>query len=94
MITVGMNYHVIDGKQKAFEQKFARVTEALEAAEGHDNSHLYVDVADPQSYIIISQWNDDTAFQNFIRSDAFRKVTDWGSEQILDQRPSHTVYGS
>ena len=31
MITVGMNYHVIAGKQQDFEQKFAAVLDALKA---------------------------------------------------------------
>ena len=35
MITVGMNYHVIEGKQGDFEEKFAGVVDALKAAEGH-----------------------------------------------------------
>ena len=35
MITVGMNYHVIEGKQQDFEEKFAAVIDALNAAEGH-----------------------------------------------------------
>ena len=34
MITVGMNYHVIAGKQADFEEKFATVINALRAAEG------------------------------------------------------------
>jgi hypothetical protein len=29
MITVGMNYHVIPGMQKSFEDKFAGVIDAL-----------------------------------------------------------------
>ena len=41
MITVGMNYHVIEGRQQDFEQKFAAVIDALEAAEGHTSSTLW-----------------------------------------------------
>jgi hypothetical protein len=40
MITVGMNYHVIEGKQTDFEKKFAAVINALRAAEGHGSSTL------------------------------------------------------
>ena len=29
----------------------------------------------------------------FIASDAFRKVTNWGKEEILAGRPHHEVYG-
>lgn len=92
MITVGMNYHVIEGKQQEFEEKFRAVIAALEAAEGHSQSTLWKDVADGASYLITSEWSDEQAFQEFIRSDAFRAVTNWGKEQILSGRPHHKVY--
>lgn len=92
MITVGMNYHVIDGKEQDFEDKFAAVIEALNAAEGHSHSTLWKDIADAQSYLITSEWSDEDAFGEFIRSDAFRAVTNWGKEQILSSRPQHKIY--
>ena len=92
MITVGMNYHVIEGKQQDFEEKFAAVIGALRAAEGHTSSTLWKDVADGASYLITSEWSEEEAFTSFIRSDAFRSVTDWGKEQILSGRPQHKVY--
>lgn len=92
MITVGMNYHTLAGKQAAFEEKFAAVIEALNAAEGHSTSTLWKDVADDASYLITSEWTDDQAFQDFIHSDAFREVTNWGMEQILSGRPRHKIY--
>ena len=94
MITVGMNYVVLPGKEAAFESKFKKVTDALEAAPGHDNSHLYRDVRNEQSYLIVSQWNDSKAYDDFVASDAFKSVTDWGAEHILAGRPKHQVYGS
>ena len=92
MITVGMNYHVIEGKQADFEEKFAAVIGALNAAEGHTSSTLWKDTADGASYLITSEWSDEQAFTDFIRSEAFRDVTNWGKEQILSGRPSHKVY--
>lgn len=92
MITVGMNYHTLPGKQAAFEEKFAAVTEALNAAEGHSSSTLWKDVSDGDSYLITSEWSDDQAFSDFIQSDAFREVTNWGKEQILSDRPRHKIY--
>jgi len=92
MITVGMNYHVLPGKQADFEQKFAGVIDALKAAAGHTSSTLWKDVSDDASYLITSEWSDETAFQEFIRSDSFRAVTNWGKEQILSGRPQHKVY--
>ncbi len=92
MITVGMNYHVIEGKQADFEEKFAGVLSALNAAEGHTNSTLWKDVSDQASYLITSEWSDEKAFTDFIQSQAFREVTNWGKEQILSGRPQHKIY--
>ena len=92
MITVGMNYHVIAGKQHDFEAKFAAVITALKAAPGHTSSTLWKDVADDASYLITSEWSDEEAFKAFIQSQAFRDVTNWGKEQILSGRPQHKIY--
>jgi heme-degrading monooxygenase HmoA len=83
MITVGMNYRVIEGKQQDFESKFVGVLSALRAAPGHTESTLWKDVADGASYLITSEWSDE---------EAFRDVTNWGKEQILAGRPQHKVY--
>ena len=92
MVTVGMNYHVIEGKQQEFESKFADVLGALRAAAGHTDSTLWKDVSDGASYLITSEWSDEEAFKSFIQSQAFRDVTTWGKEQILSGRPMHKVY--
>ena len=92
MITVGMNYHVLAGKQHDFEAKFAAVITALKAAPGHTSSTLWKDVADDASYLITSEWSDEEAFKAFIQSQAFRDVTNWGKEQILSGRPQHKIY--
>lgn len=92
MITVGMNYIVLSGKEKAFEQVFVAVLEKMHQMPGHDQSYLFRDVNDPQHYLIISDWGDRKAFDEFIGSDQFRSVTDWGKEQILAERPKHDYY--
>ncbi|MDZ4659695.1 MAG: antibiotic biosynthesis monooxygenase family protein [Bythopirellula sp.] len=92
MITVGMNYHVIAGKQALFEEKFTAVIGALQAAPGHDSSHLWKDVSDDASYLITSEWSEEQAFLDFIQSQAFKDVTSWGKEQILSGRPQHKIY--
>ena len=92
MITVGMNYRVIPGKQSSFEEKFNAVLGALNQAGGHTQSNLYRDVNDDSSYLIVSEWSDEQAFTDFIRSQAFRDVTNWGKEEILRDRPQHKVY--
>lgn len=92
MITVGMNYHVLPGKQSDFEQKFSAVLAALRSAAGHTNSTLWKDVSDDASYLITSEWSDEQAFMTFIQSAAFKEVTTWGKEQILSGRPQHKIY--
>ena len=92
MITIGMNYHVIEGKQADFEEKFAAVITALEAADGHTSSTLWKDVSDSASYLITSEWSEEEAFMSFIQSQAFKDVTTWGKEQILSDRPRHKIY--
>ena len=92
MITVGMDYHVIDGKQRQFEEKFRAVLTALEQADGHVQSHMYRDIDDDCSYLIVSEWSTQDAFTAFIRSEAFRAVTEWGKAEILYGRPKHYVY--
>lgn len=92
MITVGMNYHVLPGKQAEFEEKFAAVLVALRDADGHTTSTLWRDVVDEGSYLITSDWSDEAAFTGFIGSDAFRAVTDWGKAEILAGRPEHKIY--
>jgi heme-degrading monooxygenase HmoA len=94
MITVGMNYRVLEGKEREFEDKFAAVLSALQSAAGHDESHLYQDLCDRTSYLIVSQWSDEQAFREFIHSQAFKDVTNWGKEQILSDRPRHKIYKS
>ena len=92
MITIGMNYCVIPGKENEFESAFEGVANALSKAEGHEHSRLCRDCKEQNQYLIISQWSDQGAYQAFIRSDAFRNVTQWGASRILMGRPTHQMY--
>ncbi len=95
MVTIGMNYFVLPGKETVFEDACASVIQVLREAEGHEESKLFrnVEKGDPE-YLIVSRWNDEDAFRAFIRSDKFRKVTSWGAENILAGPPKHTTYGA
>ena len=92
MITIGMYYDVIAGKEGVFEEKFRAVETALRSGAGHKESFLYKRHDDPSSYLIISEWETQEAFMAFIRSEAFKAVTDWGKAEILRGRPRHHVY--
>ncbi|KMP12559.1 antibiotic biosynthesis monooxygenase [Candidatus Nitromaritima sp. SCGC AAA799-C22] len=92
MVTIGMNYKVLPGKEETFEKTCTGVIEAMAGIEGHSESFLYKDVNNGQSYLIASEWNSEDAFNEFIQSDKFKQVTNWGKESILAGRPSHKVY--
>ena len=92
MVTIGMNYEVLEGKEALLENAFSKVLPAMRSIDGHDESVLYRDVHNPRSYCIMSRWRDKAAFDAFIASDAFRAVVDWGREKVLAKRPRHEVF--
>ena len=94
MVTIGMNYNVLPGKEKAFENAFNKVVKAMGGIDGHSNTHMFCDINDRRHYLIVSEWSSKPAFDAFIASDTFNNVTNWGKEQILSGRPTHEVYGA
>ncbi len=92
MITVGMNYQVLPGKERSFEDVFKAVIAAMNGMPGHSVTRLYTDVFERGRYLIVSDWSDRAAFDAFIRSEQFRRVANWGKEQILAGRPTHDYY--
>ncbi|UCC29639.1 MAG: antibiotic biosynthesis monooxygenase [Phycisphaerales bacterium] len=93
MVTIGMNYKVIKGKEETFENAFNKVVKAMQGIEGHTRSHMFRDVNDSQHYLIMSQWSKKAAFDAFVASETFRNVANWGKEEILSDRPHHDIYG-
>src|SRR6478735_5278031 len=83
MITVGMNYQVLPEKNEVFERVFKAVLGQMQTIDGHVTTHLYRDVLDAQSYLIVSEWNNREAFDAFIASDKFKSVTNFGKDQVL-----------
>jgi heme-degrading monooxygenase HmoA len=87
-----MNYKVLPGNEATFETAFRKVIHAMRDIKGHTATRLCRDIDDPMLYVILSEWSDRDAFDRFIASDAFRNVANWGKENILAGRPSHTYY--
>lgn len=92
MITVGMFYQVVPGKQRDFETKFDGVLAVMRGQAGHVQSVLFRQVGQEDTYAILSEWESQDSFRAFIGSDLFRQVTDWGKAGILAGRPRHSVY--
>jgi len=89
-----MNYVVLPGKEETFEVAFRGVLKAMRGQPGHTESNLWKDTANPHSYLITSEWSDRAAFEAFIQSESFKKIANWGREQILAGRPRHQIYES
>ena len=93
MVTIGMNYQVLPGKEQIFEDACANVVQTMQGIDGHADSELFKSVSSKTpAYLIVSRWESEDAFDGFIASDAFKKVTNWGKENILARRPEHTTY--
>ena len=92
MVTIGMNYNVVPGKEDAFVKMFEKVLDVMHGTEGHRKSWLYHDVHNPQNFLILSEWKQRKAFDDFVTSTLFRKVTEWGRD-ILAGRPVHQIFG-
>ncbi len=92
MVTIGMNYKILPGKEEIFENAFNNVLKVMTEMEGHTSSGLYRDVNDAQNYLITSEWETEETYNVFINSDRFKGVVDWGKESILAGRPSHKMY--
>ena len=44
MVTIGMNYKVLEGKEETFEKACTGVIDAMNGIDGHEKSFLYKDV--------------------------------------------------
>ncbi len=93
MITVGMNYNIIPGKDDEFIAVFTKVMKIMKDMAGHGETHLYRNVYSEHDYLIISEWTDEAAFTAFIESDRFKNDTDWGQKNVLATQPKHEIYG-
>lgn len=92
MVTIGMNYRVLPGKESVFENAFQGVLRVMAEMPGHKESRLFREVGEERHYLITSDWSEEKAFGEFMRSEQFAKVVNWGKEEILAGRPSHTIY--
>ncbi len=94
MITVGMNYKIVPGKDDEFLAVFDKVIGIMSEMPGHTVTNIYRDVHEEHDYLIVSEWTDQSAFDSLIASDRFKGVVTWGKENVLRSRPTHEVYGT
>ncbi len=92
MTTIGMHYEAKAGKEEEFVRGFLATLEHLKTLKGHVDSHMYEDVANKGSYVILSEWERKEDFEAFIHSPEFAKTVAWGKAELLRSRPRHKVY--
>jgi len=94
VVTIGMNYLVLEGKEEVFEGACRKVLKVMRGIDGHQDSQIYrrVDGGESAQYLIVSRWSDEDAFTHFVASDTFKKVASWGLKDVLAGRPTHTTY--
>ncbi len=91
MLTVGLYYEVLPGKEAEFESMFGGVIRQISKMEGYVSALLYKRVDRPNSYLIYSEWKDMDSFEKFIKSREFSEVKSEGSD-LLISRPYHKIY--
>ena len=91
MITVGMSYRVIPGKEETFKKAFPRLHEIMKKMPGHLKTRLYFEIGDEESFLVATAWESLDAYHAFIRSPEYDEIT-LGREKVLAERPHHGIY--
>jgi heme-degrading monooxygenase HmoA len=91
MLTVGLYYDVVPGKENIFENMFGSVIDTIKTMEGYVSAILYRRVDKPNSYLIYSEWQNMESFEKFVSSREFSEVKSEGP-QLLVSRPYHRIY--
>jgi heme-degrading monooxygenase HmoA len=91
VVTFGLDYDVVPGRERQFERLAAGVVQALAGVPGHRRSRLYRDVLRPGSYLVRSEWESAGALRAFTHSPAFAQVLAVGPELLLGP-PAHRLY--
>lgn len=92
MVSIGLRYVVRTGRDRDFIEVTRRTIALLNDVPGHVCSRLYQDVDDPRAFLIYSEWASGEAYRAFLGSDAFAATQSLGREELLAERPRHTVF--
>jgi len=88
MQTFGLNYDVKPGRTEDFKETMLKLITRMQDAEGHVETRLYSDVAQPNSMMIYSNWKTKAQFTDFVRSGAFQKELS-DAVAMLENMPTH-----
>jgi quinol monooxygenase YgiN len=88
MQTFGLNYDVKPGHVEEFKKTLMQLIDTMQGVDGHIETRLYSDVAQPNSMMIYSNWKTKAQFAGFVRSDVFNQAMG-DAVAMLDSKPTH-----
>ena len=91
MVTIGMNYRVLPGKEEIFESAFEKVVKAMSGIDGHGETHMYREISDSKTYLIVSQWNSKPALASSKRSAFWLRTSKASAPQRCNSQHTGTT---
>jgi quinol monooxygenase YgiN len=88
MQTFGLNYDVKPERTEDFKKTLQQLIEVMRGCDGHIETKLFSDVAQPNSMMIYSNWKTKAEFASFVRSDTFQQALKEAVE-MLESKPTH-----
>ena len=88
MQTFGLNYEVKPERADEFIVTLMQLIDVMKSCDGHLETRLFSDVAQPNSMMIYSNWKTKAEFGDFVRSDTFQEALAEAVE-MLESRPTH-----
>lgn len=88
MQTFGLNYDVKPERTEEFKKTLMQLIDVMQSCDGHVETKLFSDVAQPNSMMIYSNWKTKAEFADFVRSDTFQQALKEARE-MLESRPTH-----
>ena len=88
MQTFGLNYDVKPDCTEDFKKTLMQLIETMKGCDGHVETKLFSDVAQPNSMMIYSNWKTKAEFAEFVRSDTFQQALKEAVD-MLESKPSH-----
>lgn len=87
MQTFGLNYDVKPERTEDFKETLMQLIAAMQSRDGHVETRLFSDVAQPNSMMIYSNWRTKAEFAEFVRSDTFRQALN-DAVEMLEGKPT------
>ena len=88
MQTFGLNYQVKPDCIDDFKDTLLQLIDTMKSCDGHIETKLFSDVAQPNSMMIYSNWGTKAEFADFVRSETFKEAIH-NAAGMLEGKPTH-----